>query len=221
MKKMFFGSTFTLLVLILSSTFLYAQDEDWKTRLKNDPNNVDVLLEAGGHYYEQAAQGNDPEALDKADKCFSTVLEQQPRNGLAMVQLGAVYSLRARDANDPMDKMEFMELSLGKMDKAAQLNPDDARVLLTRGVIDVYLPEMFQRLPLAVADFSHIEELAGKGDIGFSGEEWQTFYFHYGLALKNLGKASKAEDLFARTAALNPESTLGRQAAELINGDKK
>ena len=71
------------LLVILSSTNLSAQIPRWEKQLKTDPANTELLLKLDKAYHDVAGEKEDKEAVKKAEKYLSKILEIEPDNSLA------------------------------------------------------------------------------------------------------------------------------------------
>ena len=78
----------------------------------------------------QRAQGGDKGAIPEAVSAFEALHKAEPGNPLALVNLGASSTMRARTTLIPWDKMSYTEEGLAHIDKAlALLKPEhDAQV---------------------------------------------------------------------------------------------
>jgi len=144
------------LLLILSSKNLSAQITQWEKQLKSDPSNTELLLKLGKAYHDVAGENEDKEAVKKAEKYLSKLLEIEPGNALAMVYYGSVLTMKARDAFFPWEKMKYMKKGFGKMDSAVALDPDEPEVRLIRAINSTLVPKMFNRLKMALSDFKDV-----------------------------------------------------------------
>ena len=144
------------LLLILVSESPSAQIPQWENQLKTDPSNTELLLKLGKAYHDVAGENEDKEAVKKAEKYLSKLLEIEPGNALAMVYYGSVLTMKAREAFFPWDKMKYMKKGFAKMDSAVALDPGEPEVRLIRAINSTSVPKMFNRLKLALSDFKDV-----------------------------------------------------------------
>ena len=199
-------------IITVTSAMLNAQTEQWVEKVKNNPDNIDVLLEAGIACHD-LANSCSGKAANLSEKYLGTLLDEQPRHGLAMVYYGSLMSINARDVGAPWEKMEFMDKAFSKMDKAVLLYPDNMHIRLVRGVNHCYLPEMFNRLDIALEDLNHIESLVSAGTQPMDNRSMVSWMYHYGMALQAKGNTKKAAHYYKKVAEIAPDSPLGKQSA--------
>jgi len=201
----------SLILCLIAASIIQAQHIDWEAKVDADPKNAAVLTEAGIACYGLAASGQQ-KAGDLAEEYLGRLLELQPRNTLAMVYYGSLMSLFARDAEEPWEKMEYMQTAIAKMDKAVALSPENAQVRLVRASNALHLPAMFNRLGMALSDFAEIETQIQSGMSNLDSGALVTFYFNYGVGHKKKGRQDEAQACFRRVVKMAPESPLGQQA---------
>lgn len=210
--------TLIFLALLLMTSSLDAQVQDWEEQLKVEPDNQQLLLKLGKHYHNLAGEGNSS-AQNRAEKCLSKLLSLDPNNALALVYYGSVLTMKARDAGSSWDAMEFLRTGFTRMDKAVILAPKEAEVRLIRGINSLHIPEEFQRLFLALEDFQAIESLIATSDRDWEKEFLLPYYFYFGEALaKNRNKEGAAAKWRA-VCRLDPQSDYGRIARKRL-GDQ-
>ena len=98
------------LLVILSSTNLFAQIPQWEQQLKSDPTNTELLLKLGNAYHDVAGENEDKEAVKKAEQYLSKLLAIEPGNALAIVYYGSVLTMKAREAFLPWEKMKYINI---------------------------------------------------------------------------------------------------------------
>ena len=205
-----------ILIALTVGAVASAQTEAWEARVKADPQNEAVLLEAGIACHGLAVGGNE-KAGDLAETYLGRILEQNPRQTLAMAYYGSLMSVFARDAAEPWQKMEYMQTAMARMDKAVMLDPENVQVRLIRGGNSVNLPAMFNRLDLAIEDLAKIESLMAEGKANLDPEATVTWACYYGMALSKKGQNDKARPYLERVVTMASESPLGRQAQATLD----
>jgi tetratricopeptide (TPR) repeat protein len=173
---------------------------------------MDVLF-LSMQYYPNTNQGGNQEdksAVKKAEQYLERLLLLEPRNSMAMVYLGSVLTMRARNAFFPWDKMDFMKKGMIRMDKAVALAPDNNEVRLIRGINSTQLPGMFNRLSTALEDFKIIEN-GILADVPFGSEAFcLPYYYCYGCALQKANKTDAARACYESVLKISSGSEYGK-----------
>lgn len=203
-----------VLSCLLAFCAVTAQVRELETALKDDPDNTEILLRLVRAYHEAGGNG-DRAAVKKAESYLERMIELNPENGLVLVYHGSVLTMRARDAAEDWDRMEFMQKGLARLDKGVLFEPKNPEVRLIRGINYTNLPEMFGRLSIAIEDFRTIEVLLDSSDIedpSFLGP----YHFYYGLALDRCGDHNAARVQFHAVMELDPDSGYARRVKERL-----
>lgn len=182
--------------------------------LQQKPNDVQTLVALGKIYLDQAAAG-DAAAVEKGMTYLDKALEIQSTNSVALAYRGSLWTIRGREASDPFDKMNFVEKGIDEMDRAVEMTPDNVTARLVRGVNSVKLPSLFNRLAIAIKDFSFL-----LADSRFSHLDVQlqsTIYYWAGVAYKNDNQKSKARELLEKAISTSPNSGIAASAQEELN----
>ena len=203
--------TILFLSLLLLTSALDGQVDEWEEQLKVSPDNQALLLNLGRYYHDASSEGNGT-ALSRAEECLSNLLNLDPDNALALVYFGSVLTMKARDAGSSWDAMEYLEIGFSKMDEAVILAPNEAEVRLLRGINSLHIPEEFQRLYLAVEDFRAIEDLISNSDQDQGNEFLLPYYFYFGEALAKNGKKNEAIAKWEKVCSLDPQSEFAHLA---------
>ena len=193
-------------VFLLGIHQLGAQVGEWESQLRDNPKNVDLLLNLGRYYHNVGGPQEDRRAVRTAEDYLARLLEIEPQNAPGLVYYGSVLTMRARDALFPWDKLKFVRRGMARMDKAVFFDPDDAEVRFIRGAVSTSLPDMFSRLPLALVDFSHIETRLSDDASALPEGLLAPFYYNYGLALMKDGQNGAAEGKMQKAIHADPES---------------
>ena len=201
-------------LLFLSSTNLSAQIPQWEKQLKTDPTNTKLLLKLGKAYHDLAGKNEDKEAVKKAEKYLSHVLKIEPNNALVMVYFGSVFTMKAREAFFPWEKMKYMKKGFAKMDSAVALDPGEPEVRLIRAINSTSVPKMFSRLKIALLDFKYIEGLKKEKLDEMTNKFWLPYYFYFGLALEKDEQLQAAREKFAKVIELDSNSELAEKVRQ-------
>ncbi len=200
------------IVCFTSSFCVNAQTPDFERQIREEPDNVQLLLEAGIYFHKIGGMKEDKNAVKQAEKNLKQLLELQPDHALAMVYYGSTLTLKARDAFLPWDKIKWVKRGIEQMDQAVLLEPDNPEVRLLRGINNGSLPAFFNRLSTALEDFAHIERLHKEHPLDMSKTFWLPFYYNYGCALAKNQKYASAETCYLKTIDIDPESNYARFA---------
>jgi len=209
------------LLIILFSGNLSGQIPQWENQLKTDPTNTELLLKLGKAYHDRRGKKEDKEAVKKAEKYLSRLLEMEPNNPLALVYHGSVLTMKARDTFFPWDKMKYMKKGFAKMDSAVVLDPDEPEVRLIRAINSTSVPKIFNRLNLALSDFKYIEGLEKEKLDEMTNKFWLPYYFYSGLALEKDEQLETARKKFAKVIEIDSNAELAKKARQQLEKIKK
>ncbi len=184
-------------------------------RPSTDPENIEALLELATVYAERAL-GNDAEALDKADSLLARACVLEPENSVALARHGMVNALKARDAEQPMLKLEYVQRGLGLVDKAVALDPHNVTVRMVRGRVCMSLPPMFGRSATAIEDFSHILGMAEARPEAFDAELLTEIHLALAQFYRATNQPAEARAHCRSIIEIAPKSSVAAQAEEIL-----
>jgi tetratricopeptide (TPR) repeat protein len=210
----------TIFPVVLASCIFTASPaqesvKDLEALVQRSPRDVATLMKLGTQYHLQGVAG-DEKAVEKGFACFDTVLVIEPSNALAWAYRGSLWTLRGRDASDPMTKMGDVDKGTDEMDKAVDLAPDNITVRITRGVNSLHLPPMFKRLGTALKDFTYL--LGHPGFSKFDTNLQSNIYCWAGIAYKQDNQREKAKELLQKAISVAPQSDSARNAEQELKG---
>jgi cytochrome c-type biogenesis protein CcmH/NrfG len=135
--------TFTIMLgwFLMSMGIAQGTVQDLETKLSQNPNDINTLVQLGKVYHDQGGNGN-KEAVEKGMTYLDKALELEPANGVALAYRGSLWTMRARDAWWPFTKMSRVDKGIDEMDKAVELAPTDVTVRIVRGINSIQLPSM-------------------------------------------------------------------------------
>ena len=200
-----------LIIMIISGT-LHAQISQWEKQLEADSTNTELLLKLGKSYHDKAGSGTTSDAVDKAEKYLSRLIELDSDNALALVYYGSTLTMKARDASMPWDKMKYMKLGFARMDRAVKIAPDNVEVRLIRGINSASVPGMFKRLKFALQDFKQIAQMDQRNLTAMTNKFWLPYFYYYGLALMKEHQDKAARENFSKVIEIDPECGLAKHA---------
>lgn len=102
----------------------------------------------------------DKEHIHPAVDLFKKISKDDRRlHDRALAYLGGLYTIKAKHAFFPFDKLRLAKKGLSILDEALSQSPDDIEVLFVHGTICHNLPGLFKRHDDARRDFNKIIEL--------------------------------------------------------------
>ena len=211
---------FFLMISTICSLALTSQVQNWKEQLKNDPENKELLLRLARHYHNMTEEGENRQALRKADQYLRDLLEIDPTHSIALVYYGSVQTMKARHGASPWESMELLKKGFSCMDKAVTIDPENPEIRLIRGINSTCVPKDFGRLFLALNDFNAIDEMKSNRQFDFGDEFWLPFYFYYGLALERGNNQEEAKIKLQKVVDIDPGSEYAQRAGKLLDKRK-
>ena len=205
--------TFSIMLgwFLMSMGIAQGTIHDLETKLSQNPNDVNTLVQLGKEYHGQGAEGN-KEAVEKGMTYLDKALELEPANGVALAYRGSLWTMRARDAWWPFTKMSRVDKGIDEMDKAVELAPTDVTVRIVRGINSIQLPSMFKRLSIALKDFDYL--LNCREFPYFDMKLQSTICLWAGIAYKHDAQAAKAKELLQKAISLTPDFWTASKAKE-------
>lgn len=126
--------------------------------LKNEPNNIFALKNAGILLHQMSRKTPDEDAVKKSESYLKKVISSQPKDYEAQAWLGSVITMKALFEKDPGKQTFFVKLGTRKMDKAVKKTPNNLIVRLIRANNSMELPPFLKRTRFAVTDFEYYLE---------------------------------------------------------------
>ncbi|HMK76299.1 MAG TPA: hypothetical protein VK568_09000 [Thermodesulfobacteriota bacterium] len=139
-----------------------AQITQLQQRLDKNPSDYEALRDLGIAYHN-AALKDSKVYTKKAIQYLEKAHQKKMDDHVALCYLGSAYTLLAKDASDPMDRMSFVNKGVEYMDKAVRKDPDNIAIRMTRANNSKSLPKFLNRRPIAYEDFEHLADLFEKG----------------------------------------------------------
>lgn len=123
---------------------------------QNDPNAHLIL---GIAYHNLALEGN-TEYTDLAFLHAEKAYHLNPTSQIALVYLGSIETLQARESWNPFVKLSKVNSGIEKIDLAVKNEPNNLVVRLVRASNSIALPESFNRIHYAKSDLRRVIEIA-------------------------------------------------------------
>lgn len=178
-----------------------AQDraEELNQKLKQDPDNVSLLVDLGRAYHDAENPGKAIEVLDKA-------LSLDKTNPVAMVYLGSSYTKNARDVSAVDEKVESLNKGFMLLDQAVAKSPDNYLVRIVRGFNSLGIPELFSRGKYAIEDFEYLLKRMEAEPKFVPAGTVPRIYYGLTLAYRRNKQPEKAEQMQQKLLKEYPES---------------
>lgn len=145
---------------------MLAQITQLQQRLDKNPSDYEALRDLGIAYHNAALKDSKVYAK-KAVQCLEQTRQKKIDDTVVLCYLGSTYTLLARDASDPMDRLSYVNKGVEYMDKAVRKDPDDisdyVTIRLVRANNSMALPKSLNRRPIAYEDFELLASLFQKG----------------------------------------------------------
>lgn len=180
-----------------------------KAQLDESPNDAALLFEIGDAYYKLGADG-DKAAVDKACEFLERLLNTDPDHARALVTLGSVFTLKARDAALPPGKLKWARKGIETMDRAVAMDPDSFEVRWIRATNNFHMPKFMKRQNVALADlrwlWSQCQQEGSKALDTFKKQRVGRFL---GMALEREGERAEAQRVWRAAKEWAPSSQEG------------
>lgn len=144
----------------LSEVDLTKKISELQARLKENPNDYDVLKGLGIAFHTKARkeEASIPNAVEFLTKAY----EMNKEDTETMCYLGSATTMMAKTTWNPMDKMRYVNDGTALMDKAVRKDPNNISVRMTRANNSKSLPSYLNRGNVAVEDFEYLAGLIEK-----------------------------------------------------------
>lgn len=123
--------------------------QSYKLAVEENPDDMEVLLAYGIVLH-------DTNQIDEAIEVLKKVLETDAKNPMARGYLGSSLTKKANELEDIALKVETLQEGIDILDKNVKDNPDHFGARMIRAENNYYLPKMFNRLKISIADFNHL-----------------------------------------------------------------
>ncbi|MCP4725681.1 MAG: hypothetical protein GY863_11625 [bacterium] len=222
MRAQFKYPALILFIIVLCfSGITTAQVKLWKDSLSRDPENTELLMILGKYYHNAAGEGVSETAVLKAEKYLQKILEIESRNGTAMVYLGSVFTMKARDTLIPWKKWDYMQDGFRMIDKGIKTEPENTEARLVRAIHCVNVPSYFGRLDTGLEDFEFLSRAVEKENSGLSEDFLLPYYYYYGIALIEDEKYEEAKKMLRKAAETAPGSDYAIKALHKLRSLEK
>ncbi|NOY09411.1 MAG: hypothetical protein GXP33_11295 [Spirochaetes bacterium] len=179
--------------------------EQLKREIKENPGNWEAMFRLGVIYHDMANLYHQPTARS-AVKMFK---EAYKIKNLPLIKAyqGSALTLIARDAVNPLIKLDTVSRGIKLIDEAVREAPDNLTIRMLRAQNSYALPEMFKRRKLAVKDLEYMLGVYKKDPERVRKLFDPALIFYYrGMIYKNNGRMRLAQRCaeLAVKIAVNP-----------------
>ncbi|MFC1799926.1 tetratricopeptide repeat protein [Candidatus Eisenbacteria bacterium] len=184
--------------------------------LKQDPQNLELLLEVSRLYHRLAMQGNEA-SLDMADESVKALLRLDGKNVEALSISGSLYTIKARRTTSLFKRIWYSFKAARVLDKAVELDPKNVSARTIRAFTALVLPRYQKRLGTAVGDFEYLLQVKSDDPDVLPDEMMPKVYFNLGFANVKLGNFERAREILSVVIARFPESRESTRAQSLLH----
>jgi len=131
-------------------------------QLDQDPGNYKTMQSLGIVYHYLAVRDSKTYVF-KAFEILEKASRINPEDNLVLCCLGNVYSLMAKDAGNPLTRMDYLTKGIERMDKAVRKEPDHILIRMIRANNAKSLPRFLNRRTIAFEDLEYLVGLIDKG----------------------------------------------------------
>ena len=126
-----------------------------KKRIEQDPDDKALVMELGKAYYDAGSYGNATEVMKRYVELDGTSAEAYKMLGISIAMVaGKGYDENIYRDTDFLSNLAFE--SIGYMDRAVELNPNDPETRLTRGIFGIMFPFFVGKHEQGVEDLEYV-----------------------------------------------------------------
>ena len=192
---------------------LSSQIDSLSKQSAHELENLEILMQLGLALHDAALDGK-KEAVGQGIAVLDRVLKRDSLNVHALVYLGSLYTLKARDASMPWSKIKYGKRGFALIDRAVKMQSDDMDIRLTRAINSYMVPDFMGRLATGLGDFETI--LASPDFQQWPAPKRAFVFLNFGKAYEKNKKIEKAREFYRIAFQEAPDSNAGRQAGELL-----
>jgi tetratricopeptide (TPR) repeat protein len=184
-------------------------------RLREDPGNPKLLLEAARYYHRLAMQGSEL-ALDRADEAVKALLAQDKRNAEALAVRANTMILRLKSSRSRLRRIYGLVRAGRMLDCAVRLDPTNMTARTIRAFTALVFPGFLKRWPTAVADFEYLVRRKNEDPSLLPDEMMPKVYYNLGLAYARTGQVAEAVRVLTEVIARFPGAGESERAQSLM-----
>ena len=189
----------------------------WQAKLAGNPEDIGALVALGKLCHNRGTLDvpDAAEAVELARRYLGEALKIDPKHAFARALHGSTTVLTARQAWLPTTKISRVRKGIAEMDAALKDSPEDPDARFTRASNNLFLPDLFDRKAVVLADFAWLQERVDQGK--FDAEFRQYVCLFHGRAQSKLGDKTKAETLWRAGIAIDPASKVADESRRAID----
>ncbi len=185
-------------------------------RLREDPNNKDLLTEASRYYHRLAMQGSEL-ALERAGESVKALLAKDKRNVEALSIHANLIILKMKSTRSFLVKI-FALLRAGRMlDRAVKIDPTNMTARTVRAFTALVFPSFLRRWKKAVNDFEYLIKRKAEDPSLLPDEMMPKVYYNLGLAYAKSGQIADAVRILAEVISRFPQANESQRAQSLMD----
>jgi tetratricopeptide (TPR) repeat protein len=184
-------------------------------RLRADPDNPQLLMEAARYYHRLAMQGSEL-ALDRAAESVKALLAKDRRNAEALAIQANVMIIRLKSSRSFMRKILNLVRAAHMLDRAVTMDPDNMTARTIRAFTALVFPSFFRRWRRAVVDFEYLAKRKAEDPASLPDEMMPKVNFNLGLAYAKTGRVSDAVRVLTGVVTRFPQSSESERAQSLM-----
>ena len=184
-------------------------------RLRQDPTNPGLLLEAARYYHRLAMQGSEL-ALERADESVRALLALDKRNAEALAIHANTMILRLKSSRSRFRRIYSLIRAGRMLDRAVSSDPTDMTARTIRAFTALVFPGFLKRWPTAVADFEYLIRRKREDASLLPDEMMPKVYYNLGLAYAKCGHVGEAVRVLTDVIARFPQSGESERAQTLV-----
>lgn len=177
-------------------------------RAMREPNNIQVMLQAGRIFTRRYDENKRADDLSKAQLYLEKATKIDPKNNEAKSRYAVSKALQARDRNDKA----LAKQVLRELDESVAAEPSNPLLKALRGFVEVEVPGDFNRMDQGLADLEAVDK-ALKADPSIKEKynlDLSKVYFKLGKAYRAKGNLPEAKRAWEASAAADPNSRDGQ-----------
>ncbi|HVP58058.1 MAG TPA: tetratricopeptide repeat protein [bacterium] len=184
-------------------------------RLRNDPNNPELLIEAARYYHRLAMQGSEL-ALDRADESVRALLHKDKRNAEAVAIRANTMILRLKASRSRLRRVYTLVRAGRMLDRAVAIDPANMTARTVRAFTALVFPSFLGRWKTAVVDFEYLIKRKAEDSCLLPDEMMPKVYYNLGLAYAKTKQLGQAVRVLTEVVERFPQAHEAERARDLI-----
>jgi len=165
-------------------------------------------------YISEATNYQQQGDLAKAFVTMGDALKEYPDDATVYAYLGLYRAMQAGEAPGVVEAGRFSNEAYTLLDKAVQLDPNNPRARLYRGLLGVNMPDFMGKLDGAIADLEWVTVISEEHPASVSQDMLVTDYELLGSAYQRKGERDKAEAALRKVIELAAGTDRAKKAEQ-------